>query len=298
MGMGIMLNVDFAGFDGINIKEHSDRPYALPDTVATIWGEDTGFVQICFQSRGCRYSDQGSCIMCDYGRGRELTADEVADFCRESDIFSRRDISEILIGTFGSVLDEYEIPEECFQVILQRLQNSPIPIVGFETHCDTVTEKKLQEIKEYLPDKNIYIEMGFESSDDTVREKYLNKRLKLPNLLRAMGYIHQAGFITVLNVLLGSPFLSPKEQIQDVVSSVQWAFEQGADNIVLFPMNVKPYTALYRFMEQGLYHPVSYWRLAETLYALSRVLSPRNWHTSGCPGMERGQISIRKSIQG
>ena len=39
-----MLNVDFAGFTGINIKEHSDRPYALPSTVATIWGEDTGFV--------------------------------------------------------------------------------------------------------------------------------------------------------------------------------------------------------------------------------------------------------------
>lgn len=262
-----MFNLDI-----INVEAHMDRPHALPDSVATVWGRESGFVQLCFQSRGCRFSDMGSCIMCDYGCGSELTAEQVSNFCRESELFNSREISEILIGTYGSVLDEYEISSECFRIILQRLRESPIQMVGFETHCDTVTEEKLREIKEYLPDKKIYIELGFESLSDKVREKYLNKKLKIANLKQAMMHINQMGFMTILNVLLGSPFLTPSEQIADVVSSVQWAFQQGAAHVVLFPVNVKPYTALYRFMNEGLYRPISHWRVIAALHALSQVL--------------------------
>lgn len=267
------INFDTINLDTINIKAHVGRPHALPGSVATIWGEGTDFVQLCFQSRGCRYSDMGSCIMCDYGCGRELTADEVAAFCRETELFDSREISEVLIGTYGSALDEYEISSECFRIILQRLADSPIPMIGFETHCDTVIEKKLQEIRDYLPGKKIYIEMGFESLNDTVREKYLNKKLTIANLQRAIARVQQMGFMTILNVLLGSPFLTPLEQIEDVVVSVQWAFEHGADNVILFPMNVKPYTALYHLMEEGLYRPISHWRLIAALYALSQRLT-------------------------
>lgn len=149
--------------DAINIEAHMGRPYGLPETVATVWGEGSDFIQLCFQSRGCRYCDMGSCIMCDYGRGRSLAVDEVTSFCMKSGLFEDRKISEILIGTYGSVLDEYEISRDCFQVILHRLHTSPIPMVGFETHCDTVTEEKLQIIREQLLGKKIYIEMGFES---------------------------------------------------------------------------------------------------------------------------------------
>lgn len=259
--------------DAVNIEAHIGRPNALPDSVATIWDKDSDFVQICFQSKGCRYSDMGSCIMCDYGCGRKLTADEVSDFIQKTALFHNPEISEILIGTFGSVLDEYEISPECFRMILRGLKDSPIPMVGFETHCDTVTNEKLREIGEFLAAKKVYIEMGFESLSDTVREKYLNKKLKIIHLQKAMAAVHQAGFLVILNVLLGSPFLTPSEQIKDVVASVRWAYEQGSDYVILFPINVKPYTALYRFMNEGLYRPISHWRIIAALHAISQVLT-------------------------
>lgn len=252
----------------------SQRPYTPPDKVATVWAENGRFVQICFQSRGCRYSGSGSCIMCDYGRGGNLSEREVWEYCFTSPLFDDCGISELLLGSYGSILDEYEISRECFQVILRRLSDSPIPVIGFETRCETVTREKLREIQTYLPDKEIYIEMGLESLDDRVREKYLRKRMSISSLQKAMDVIRKAGFLSVLNIMLGSPFLTPREQVEDVVQSAKWAFEEGAESIVLFPVNVKPYTLLYTLMTLGMYVPVSLWRVIATLYALSGELTP------------------------
>ena len=47
------------------------------------------------------------------------------------------------------------------------------------------------------------------------------------------------------NVLLGAPFLCERDQLDTAVKSVNWAFEQGTDSVVVFPMNIKPFTLLY-----------------------------------------------------
>ncbi len=259
--------------DDLNCRIRADRPLARRETIATLWGEGTEFVQVCFQSRGCRYSDMGACIMCDYGCGRNLEPYEIENYCSTAPVFEDSGVKEILIGTYGSSLDEYEMSETCFRKILERLRQTDIPMIGFETHCDTVSSGKLKEIKDYLFDKEIYIEMGFESLDDKVRERYLNKRLKIKNLEKAMELVHRFGFLVVLNILIGAPFLSPRQQIEDVCASVKWAFDNGADNVVLFPMNVKPYTVLYRIMQKGMYKPVSHWLVINTLDELAQILT-------------------------
>lgn len=259
--------------DNLNLRIRADRPLARRETIATLWGEGTEFVQMCFQSRGCRYSDMGACIMCDYGCGRNLEADEIENYCSTAPVFKDSGVKEILIGTYGSSLDEYEISEACFCKILERLRQTYIPMVGFETHCDTVNYGKLKEIKEYLSDRELYIEMGFESLDDKVRERYLNKRLNIKNLKKAIELAHQFGFLVVLNVLIGAPFLSPRQQIEDVCASVMWAFDNGADNVILFPINVKPFTVLYRIMQKRMYKPISHWRVISVLDELAQTLT-------------------------
>lgn len=210
--------------------------------------------------------------MCDYGCGHNLRPEEIRRYLEDSDILKQPQIQELLVGTYGSVLDEYEMPGECFEEILKNLSQTKIPQIGFETHCDTVVKKKLELIKEYLPDRLVYVEMGFESANDTVRKRYLNKKLELKQLENAIHEIHKIGFDVVLNVLLGSPCLSREQQVWDVCDSVDWAFGHGADYIVLFPVNVKPYTVLYQMMERGLYEPISKWTLVYTLRSLADKL--------------------------
>lgn len=277
-----------------------DKPFTPPEKIATVWGKGGEFVQICFQSRGCRYSNAGYCIMCDYGRGRNLTPEEVDSYLKTSGVLSESMIKELLIGTYGSCLDEYEISSECFKVILQNLSHCRVPLIGFETHCDTITERKLNTIKRFLSEREIYIEMGFESLDDTVRTRYLNKKMRIEDLKSAIEKIHSFGFKVILNVIIGAPFLTPHQQVIDVCRSVQWAFANGADSVILFPMNVKPFTLLYDLMHDGKYTPISHWRVVYTLNVLSELLTSEQLACTGLSWYgERGDIyqsSVKKMV--
>ena len=258
--------------DRLCIRARSGRPQAKTGTIATVSGKGERFVQFCFQSRGCRYSDMGGCLMCDYGCGHNLKPVEIRRYLEDTTVLKRPGIQELLVGTYGSIFDEYEMPEECLEEILKCLGLTEIPQIGFETHCDTVTTARLELIKRYLPDRQIYVEMGFESVDDTVRKHYLNKKLELNQLEHAIRKVHENGFEVVLNILLGSPCLDRARQIQDVCDSVDWAFGHGSDYIVLFPVNVKPFTVLYQMMEKGLYEPISKWTLVYALQSLADKL--------------------------
>ena len=61
------------------------------------------------------------------------------------------------------------------------------------------------------------------------------------------------------------PFLSTKEQIQDSVQSIIWCFQNNVDRISLFPMNIKPYTLLYKLYETKKYSPVLHKDFIEVL---------------------------------
>ena len=55
------------------------------------------------------------------------------------------------------------------------------------------------------------------------------------------------GIHIIANVLLGIPFLSVRQRIEDAISSICDLLERGIDEIMLFPVNIKPYT-LVKFL--------------------------------------------------
>lgn len=111
----------------------------------------------------------------------------------------------------------------------------------------------------------VIIEMGYESCDTYVLKNCLNKVLDLEQLSCVINLIHKFSMEVSLNVFLGAPFLSVQEQLETAEKSVKWAFEKGADSIVVFPCNIKPFTLIYKLYKNGLYKPVSQWMLVELL---------------------------------
>ena len=72
----------------------------------------------------------------------------------------------------------------------------------------------------------------------------------------------------ILNVLLGAPGLTRGEQIKDTIHSCHWAFDHGADEIVLFLINLKPGTELWNQYLQGRYVNPSHEMLLTVLHSL------------------------------
>lgn len=224
--------------------------------------------QIIFSSSGCKKGTCGSCIMCNYGVGKQLTAEEAIGEYRK--IISEVEIGKaLLLGTYGSFLDTREIIPETFEALLNEVSHSSADTIIIETGYDTVNEFNLKRISTILQHKNIEIELGLESINNIVQQCCLNKVIDLKQYKSVVGLVHSFGMQVSSNIVVGIPFLSPREQINDAIETINWAIEQGSDGVVLFPMNVKQDTLLHHLYQKGRYELISNWLFVETLNKLN-----------------------------
>ena len=209
----------------------------------------------------CSRDQQGSCMMCDYGMYPDTHSIEA--YIREIDqILMNLDdtINILLLCTNGSFLDERQICPNLFQTILERAAQCKVPFIEVETHYQDVTGEKLELLRHLLPNKGITIELGLETALVKYQEKIIMKGIDLKKFERVVAFIQNFGFDVDINLMVGLPFLSPKEQLEDALNSIRWCFDHRA-RPVLFPVNIKPYTLLMEAYRFGFYRPVSQWML-------------------------------------
>lgn len=247
-----------------NKKVRQNRPIIPKDKLYSTF-ENNGVFQMCFRSRGCSNYLAGSCIMCDYGLGTNITKEELELSFDKALSESKQEIKILLLNTYGSILDTNEISDECFNVLLNKLKKSNIKRIIFETHYNTITEEKLKLIKEELNDKIIFFELGFETSNEKIRENNLLKKIDNEKFKGTIKLIHSCRMGVIVNLLVGIPFLTTKEQLEDVLNSIEWCISNDVDEIDLFPINVKPYTLLKELYDSKEYDVISHWLLIEIL---------------------------------
>lgn len=233
-----------------------------------IWG-DGCFAHICFESVGCRFHKAGYCTMCNYGEGRTLSTNEAMHALKTALDSWEVPIKRLLLGTYGSIFDEHEMPRETLFALIAEIANTDVESVIFETHYTTVTAELLNAIKNRLPNKKLVVELGFESSNEEVLKNSIHKYMNLDDLKDSLSVIKGCDVHSILNVFLGAPGLTPLEQFQDSLRSMRWAFSNGADEVVVFPANVKPGTPLWHRWKSGRYVVPSSWMLVEFLSSLT-----------------------------
>lgn len=225
-------------------------------------------LEICFLSGRCSRDQQGSCMMCDYGTSQvDCTNREY--ICEMNQILQNefRPVDILLLCTNGSFFDNSQISHELFRTILEQAGASNISVIELETHYLDVTREKLELVKRLLPRKEVVIEMGLETIQMDYQEKVIMKGIDLTVYDTVINLIRSFGFGVDINIMVGLPFLSAKEQIEGVLHTIHWVIVHGGKP-VLFPVNVKPYTLLMEAYCAGFYHTVSQWLLPLILDAL------------------------------
>lgn len=196
--------------------------------------------------------------MCDYGKVRKenLNPEDIKKILNT--VFGNLEKlpKVLLLNSLGSVLDTEEMPIENIIILLNKLSKIDIEVIIFETHYLTINDTILNLIKQKLPNKKIVIELGLESSNNAIREKCLNKYINNSKFIEKINLIKSYNFGVEVNIVFGIPFLTIKEQIEDTLNSINWCFENNIDKVNLFPINIKPYTLLYKLYEDERYFPV------------------------------------------
>lgn len=243
-----------------NIKTEAETP------VVSLVKVENKTYQLLFMSCGC----ENACTFCNYGFDYNLTIDMVKPELEKIDL-KKFDIVELELEANGSFLSEREIPYDLFLESLSFVSNKNIPVITMETHYNTITERKIQDIRRILgQDQEIHFELGFESVNEDVRKIY-NKDIDIGKYLEVTRLCEKYGIGLQVNVLLGAPFLNREEQIQDCIDTLKFIYEEmpKGTHAVLFPINIKNNTMLKYWQDIGVYDQISSWEFVELLHRIS-----------------------------
>ena len=262
--------------------------YCIWDTLdytiryATRFGRREG--SLFFPTRGCRHEAAGGCTMCDYGLGPRIRAEAMIDSVRRGMKELPKDLNFVKVTPSGSFLDQLEVPVQARRAIVELMRKSPYPALGFESRAETLASGALEECRSRLEGHRVRVMVGLESSDPWISKYSINKSQSRDMFVSGISRLNRLSMASCANVLLGAPFLSEKESIEDTVRTVRWALEKGSDECCIYPANVKRWTHAAWFYERGFYTPPSLWSLVEVLRRLSAEIAVSkiriNWYRS------------------
>lgn len=102
-----------------------NRPL-IPSNILYSTYENNGVFQICFKSKGCSNYLNIFCIKCDYGVVTNITPKEL-EIAFDNGLKENKDeIRVLLLNSFGSILDQNEISEECLTSLLAKIKDTNI----------------------------------------------------------------------------------------------------------------------------------------------------------------------------
>lgn len=253
----------------VNQYIRKKRPIIDSQVICDTYQNNT-FLEIAFISKGCRNDLKGSCIMCDYGATNGSKAKEVYLNEMNSILKNSQSIQYLLLCANGSIMDEYQLSEEIFKSILKYTATTEIPNIIIETHFRDITIEKLKYIKKILNGKNVTIELGLETANQKYQDSLIMKEIIIDEIEKKILEIQQFEISVDLNIMLGLPFLSVREQLDDSLEAISWAIKHNC-NPVIFPLNIKPFTLLYHMYQTGYYRPISLWLVVLLLSFLEPI---------------------------
>lgn len=214
------------------------RPVLPPENAFGLF-RTADYVQLWIQTEACRHSKAGSCTVCNYWNGRHcpgvieklIAQDQLPGDCRT-----------LLLNTCGSCLDPLELFPEEQDRLFSWIARRPFEKIILETHADTLDRETVRRVCGCFRKQEVLFEFGIESSSADILFYCLNKRPPKKSVPEIVETVHESGASCIANILLGAPFLSRQEQVEDAVRTGRALLRQGVDYITLFPVNVKAHT--------------------------------------------------------
>jgi len=252
------------GLRKANRKIRSRRPF-VRGTEHTTGIRNGDLLELSVPCGQCPYDAAGCCIMCNYWTPGTLISE--AQMLEEAAALisgKGKDIRRLLLSVGGSMLDRRCVSGPVLKGLLILAENCDAERIIVETHLDTISEEMLQSIRRTVK-KPVILEVGLESSDAFVQHNCYLKDVHTEKFNDAILLGKKYNMEYQLNLMLGAPFLSREEQLEDAERSLRWALEHAA-YAALFPLTVKPHTLLNFAFEHGLYSPVTGLMTAELLH--------------------------------
>lgn len=253
----------------VNHTSESERPLAVWTGSDRILGEVVPTLTVILKTGGCEWN---RCRMCSYRHERYGTGDQgvletllLSQVSWIRDHFPLEEIVAVKVYTSGSLFDSREVPPLARDSLAALLRGK---LVIAETRPEYVSEESISSFLSGIDDNShdnpLYVAIGVETSNDTIREKCINKGFTWNDFSGAVNVARHAG-AGVKAYLLAKPlFLTEREAISDMKSSIR-DLSGFADMISLNPCTVQRGTELEYYWKRGEYRPPYLWSILSIL---------------------------------
>jgi len=235
---------------------------------------------VILNSRGCSYAikRQGPCFNCGLvtasNRGRSISfaeTEQQIDRILEAHDFEAQKITELDLFNAGSLLDDWQVPTEIRRMLFQKTDRLPgVEDVLIDSRPEDVTAQKISEITNAIGEKRLWVGIGLETADDTIRNLCVNKNFSLRDFERAVEILGNCGARLFAYLMFKPAFMTEREAIRDAVKSVEYLASLSEKRCIPLRMSLEPgavqgdclLTDLY---ERGLYKPPWLWSVVRTV---------------------------------
>ncbi len=243
----------------------SARQYVNQWTEAEALGAERvrAFVLI-LRTRGCYWADLKGCSMCGYAKdtlGRSATPDELAEQLAAA-LRAYRGEPYVKIYTSGSFLDDREVDARSREAIVAGFAGRARRLL-FETLPEFVSADTLQPLRAGFG-AEIEVAMGLESTQPEVLLHYVHKNSPPEAYLAAADTVRGLGLRAKGYLLLKPPYLTERESIDDVVTSVRIAAPHF-DALSVNPVHIQNGTVVEWLYHRNRYRPPWLWSLVEVM---------------------------------
>lgn len=180
----------------------------------------------------------------------------------------------VAIGTAGSFLDPSEIPFDIQAKIIKELNSvEDIYYINIEARAEYVTDEALKNLVDVIDDPyKLSVGVGLESTNELIRELCVNKCMSVDLFINAMDLLKKYNISPTAYVTLGKPFINTWYNIKDAVQSIEFAFRNGADRVVLLRIGIQPNSLVEWLYKRSLYRPISVFAIVEVLKRIPEEL--------------------------
>ncbi len=226
---------------------------------------------IAIRTKGCSWakSKNGGCTHCTIPFSdiiSENTHNIHSNFVSDINKLDSRNIHSLSLYTPGSFFDDEEVPSDIRHKILYSIANtSQIRHLSVESLPQFITEEKMRSMKELLPNIEIEIGLGLDSSNDDIRLNNINKNFSFNEYVHAVGLINGHGLKALTYILVKPIYLSENQAIEDAIKSISDSFDAGTSIISLEPMSVQKGTIAFDLYQRNEYTPPWFWSILEIL---------------------------------
>jgi archaeosine synthase beta-subunit len=216
------------------------------------------------RTRGCYWADLKGCSMCGYAKdtlGRSATPEELQQQL-EAALQVYRGEPYVKIYTSGSFLDNREVDAASREHLVTAFSGRARRLL-FETLPEFATAEALDPLKSSFAGE-IEVALGLESTQPEVLLRYVNKNSPPTAYLEAADRVRALGLRPKGYLLLKPPYLTEREAIEDVVTSVRVA-SPHFDALSINPVHIQNGTVVEWLYHRGRYRPPWLWSLSEVM---------------------------------